>query len=87
MEECETICEDSTKTNVIWKNRTKLPTREKLVKIRLEFENSSLFVFWVSDTIEGKSRGYLGQEDRDMTEGVICDGLKQEKIPLLGNKF
>ncbi|MEW4563188.1 hypothetical protein AB1K70_11715 [Bremerella sp. JC770] len=59
-EDCQTISENSTLTQVIWKGTSDLSTLVgKPVRFRFHLQNGRLYSFWVSANRSGASSGYV----------------------------
>ena len=58
---------DSTRAAVKWTRATDLARISgQAVQLTFELEGASLYSFWVSDDLRGKSRGFLGATGRDV---------------------
>jgi len=58
--DCVPVQTDSTLQRVVWRNaRTLAALQGKPVRFRFHLRNGELFAFWVSDSEDGRSNGYI----------------------------
>lgn len=50
---------DSTKYEVTWQGQSNAAKWPPVIRVRFGLKNAKLYSFWIADTPEGKSRGYL----------------------------
>jgi hypothetical protein len=74
LDSCRPIRENSTRTRVTWDAAEDLSRlRGQIVRFRFQLTRGALYAFWVSPSIAGVSRGYIGAGGPGFP-GVLDDG-------------
>lgn len=73
-EECCLMREDATKFRIKWQNKQSLKDIDQdKIRVRFILNDASIFAFWITDSEEGKSHGYLGAGSPELKNGTKDD--------------
>lgn len=70
IDECIPVQVNATKCRVMWKNHPVLQEIPEVIQVRFTLKNAKLYSFWITDSAEGRSHGYLAAgspEGNDLT--------------------
>ena len=67
--DCVTMAQDRTKYRIRWKTRDLLDLPGDKIRLRFILKNGKLYSFWITDSAEGKSHGYLAAGALELKRG------------------
>lgn len=67
--DCVTMAQDRTKYRIRWKTRDFLDLPGDKIRLRFILKNGKLYSFWITDSAEGKSHGYLAAGALELKRG------------------
>lgn len=68
-QECITMGQDQTKYRIRWKTKDSLDLPGDKIRLRFILRNGKLYSFWITDSAEGKSHGYLAAGAPELKRG------------------
>ena len=69
-QDCCVMTEDKTKFQIRWRDKQSLSgVSPDKMRIRFILHNASIYAFWITDSEEGKSHGYLGAGSPELKTG------------------
>ncbi|MBN1343669.1 MAG: hypothetical protein JXQ73_13355 [Phycisphaerae bacterium] len=78
---CQPLNTDSVLRQVTWNGGSDLSClKGKITRLRFEFTNGSLYVFWVSPDLSGASHGYTAAGGPGFTGPVDTVGVATKKV-------
>ncbi len=69
-EECNPMKVDQTKYRISWQNKKSLNgLKQDKIRIRFILDHATIYAFWITDSKQGKSHGYLAAGSSELTSG------------------
>jgi hypothetical protein len=69
-QDCIVMTEDKTKYRITWQDKKSLKdVRQDKIRIRFTLDHATIYAFWITDSEEGKSHGYLAAGSLELKAG------------------